>query len=223
VSRTREYVEIVRKALAGDKLAYDGREYTLPRPGGLGKSLRLLAQPVQERIPVYLGAVGPKAIEQTGAIADGWLPAFLDPAQPDVLMEPLRAGAERAGRPVSEIDVAAAVPVAIDDDVDAARAAIRPWTAFYLGAMGAKEKNFYVDVAARYGHGDAAREVQDRFTAGDRAGAAQAVTDELLESVGVACTPAQLDDRLAAFERAGVTTLLAVPCGDRERVVRALA
>jgi alkanesulfonate monooxygenase SsuD/methylene tetrahydromethanopterin reductase-like flavin-dependent oxidoreductase (luciferase family) len=190
---------------------------------GLGKPLKLLAKPVQERIPVYLGAVGPKAIEQTGEIADGWLPAFLDPSQPEVLLDPLRAGLSKAGRPISEIDIAAAVPVAIDDDLDAARDAVRPWTAFYLGAMGAKEKNFYVDLAARYGVGDAAREVQERFLAGDRAGAGAAVTDELLDRVALACTPSQLDDRLAAFEAVGVTTLLAVPCGDRAAVVRTLA
>jgi F420-dependent oxidoreductase-like protein len=221
LGRVRDYVDVVRRVLAREAVQ-------LPLPEGqdgmgLGKPLKLLAKPVQERIPIYLGAVGPKAIEQTGAIADGWLPAFLDPAQPEILLDPLRAGLEKAGRSLSEIDIAAAVPMAIDDDIAAARDAVRPWTAFYLGAMGAKEKNFYVDLADRYGHGDAAREVQERFLAGDRAGAGAAVTDELLDRVALACTPAQLDDRLAAFEAVGVTTLLAVPCGDREGVVRALA
>jgi F420-dependent oxidoreductase-like protein len=221
LARVREYVDVVRRALAREPVRLPLPE---DEPGmGLGKPLRLLAEPVQERIPVYLGSVGPKAIEQTGEIADGWLPAFLDPSQPEVLMEPLRAGAARAGRSLAEIDVAAGVPAAIADDLDEARAAVRPWTAFYLGAMGAKEKNFYVDLAARYGAGDAAREVQERFLAGDRAGAAEAVTDELLDRVALACTPAGLDERLAAFERAGVTTLLVVPFGDRERVVRTLA
>ena len=221
LGRVREYVDVVRRVLAREPV-----RLPLPdsEPGmGLGKPLKLLAKPVQERIPVYLGAVGPKAIEQTGAIADGWLPAFLDPSQPEVLLDPLRAGVEKAGRSLDEIDIAAAVPVAIDDDLAAARDAVRPWTAFYLGAMGAKEKNFYVDLAARYGHGHAAREVQDRFLAGDRAGAAAAVSDELLDRIALACTPAQLDARLAAFEAVGVTTLLAVPCGDRHGVVRTLA
>lgn len=221
LGRVREYVDVVRRVLAREPVQ-------LPMPAGepgmgLGKPLRLLATPVQERLPIYLGAVGPMSIEQTGEIADGWLPAFLDPAQPEVLLDPLKAGLERAGRSLADIDVAAAVPVAIDADLDAARDAVRPWTAFYLGAMGAKEKNFYVDLAARYGHGDAAREVQERMLGGDRAGAAAAVTDELIDRVALACTPAQLDSRLAAFESAGVTTLLAVPCGDRDGVVRALA
>jgi alkanesulfonate monooxygenase SsuD/methylene tetrahydromethanopterin reductase-like flavin-dependent oxidoreductase (luciferase family) len=178
---------------------------------------------VQERIPVYLGAVGPRAIVQTGEIADGWLPAFLDPANPDVLMGPLREGLAKAGRDASSLDVAAALPVAVADDVDAARDACRPWLAFYLGAMGAREKNFYVDLADRYGHGEVARDVQARMLDGDREGAARALTPELIDATALVTTPAGLDDRLAAYERAGVTTLLAVPSGDREATVRALA
>src|ERR687893_2511565 len=116
--RVREYVDVVRRALAREPVA-------LPLPPGeegmgLGKPLKLLTKPVQERIPVYLGAVGPKAIVQTGEIADGWLPAFLDPANPDVLMDPLREGLAKAGRDASSIDVAAGGPVAVSDDLDAA-------------------------------------------------------------------------------------------------------
>jgi alkanesulfonate monooxygenase SsuD/methylene tetrahydromethanopterin reductase-like flavin-dependent oxidoreductase (luciferase family) len=195
------------------------------QPGmGLGKPLRLLAKPVQVPIPVYLGSVGPKAIEQTGEIADGWLPAFLDPSNADVLLDPLRAGLAKAGRTMADIDVAAAVPVSIHEDIDKARDAARPWLAFYLGAMGAREKNFYVDLADRYGHGDIAREVQSRMLGGDRMGAATALTPELIDATGCVATPSTLDDRLAEYERAGVTTLLAIPSGeDRPGVVRALA
>ena len=154
---------------------------------GLGKPLKLLAKPVQSPIPVYLGAVGPKSIEQTGEIADGWLPAFLDPSNPDVLMDPLRAGLAKAGRDASSIDVAAALPVAVGEDVDSARDACRPWLAFYLGAMGAREKNFYVDLADRYGHGDVARDVQARMLDGDRMGAAGALTPELIDATALVC------------------------------------
>jgi F420-dependent oxidoreductase-like protein len=224
VSRTREYVEIVRMALAGEKLAYEGREYTLPLPGGLGKPLRLLAKPVQDRIPIYLGAIGPKAVHQTGAIADGWLPFMLDPADPEVLIGPLRAGAESAGRTLADIDIAPVVPLAIDEDLAAARDAVRPWLAFYLGSMGAKSKNFYVELAERQGHGEAARAVQEKGLSGDRLGAVAAVTDGLVDAGAIATTPAGLDERLAAYERAGVTTLVAVPCGeDKPGVLRALA
>jgi alkanesulfonate monooxygenase SsuD/methylene tetrahydromethanopterin reductase-like flavin-dependent oxidoreductase (luciferase family) len=213
---------VVRRALAREPVQVPlecGAEGT-----GLGRPLKLLTRPVQDRVPVYLGAIGPKSVEQAGAIADGWLPFLLDPADPGDLLGPLRRGAEAAGRSVDEIDVAPVVPVAIAEDVATARDAVRPWLAFYLGAMGAKEKNFYVELAERQGHGAAAREVQARALAGDRAGAAAAVTDALVDAGAVATTPAGLDERLATYERAGVTTLVAVPCGDdRPAVARALA
>jgi F420-dependent oxidoreductase-like protein len=226
LARTREYVEIVRKALAREPLEYDGRAFTLPlREGGtgLGKPLKLLAKPIQERIPVYLGAIGPRAVEQTGEIADGWLPFLLDPARPEVLMDPLRRGLEKAGRTLADLDVAAVVPVAVTDDLERARDEARPWIAFYLGAMGAREKNFYVELAERYGHGAAAHAVQDAFLSGDRAGSAAAVTDELVDAGAICTTPDGLADRLAAYAAAGVTTLVAVPTGDRPATVRALA
>jgi F420-dependent oxidoreductase-like protein len=227
VSRTREYVEIVRRALAREApLEFTGREYTLPMAGGtgLGKPLKLLAKPVQQPIPVYLGAVGPKAVEQVGEIADGWLPFLVDPEQFGVLMEPLRRGLEKAGRDLGDLDVAAAVPVGLADDLGAARDAVRPWLAFYVGAMGAKDKNFYVELADRSGHGDAARAVQARWLAGDRPGAVGALTDELVDAMALACTPAQLESRLAAYADAGVTTFVGVPCGpDKPAIVRALA
>jgi F420-dependent oxidoreductase-like protein len=222
--RTREYVEIVRKVLAREApLEHAGEEWTLPLPDGLGKPLKLLARPVQERIPIYLGAIGPKAVEQVGEIADGWLPFLLNPSEPDVLLDPLRAGAERAGRSLDDIDIAPVVPVSIHEDVEEARNLSRPWLAFYLGAMGAKDKNFYVELASLYGHGDSARQVQERMLAGDRVGAAAAVTPELIDASSIATTPAGLDDKLAAYEAAGVTTLVAVPGGDRTATVRLLA
>lgn len=224
VSRTREYVEIVRMALAGEKVAYSGREFSLPLADGLGKSLRLLAKPVQERIPIYLGAIGPKAVAQVGEIADGWLPFMFDPSEPELLLGPLRAGAEAAGRSLTDIDVAAAVPVGLSDDLGEARAAVKPLLAFYLGAMGAPDKNFYVDHAERAGFGDAAREVQRRWLGRDQAGAVAALPDALVDRMGIACAPAGLDARLAEYAAAGVDTLVCVPCGpDRPAIVRALA
>jgi F420-dependent oxidoreductase-like protein len=222
LARTREYVDVVRRTLARERI-----QVALDGDGGgtgLGKPLKLLTRPVQDPLPIYLGAIGPRAVRQAGALADGWLPFLLDPADPDVLMAPLRDGAAEAGRSVADIDVAPVVPVAVDEDLGAARDAVRPWLAFYLGAMGAKDKNFYVELAERQGHGPAARAVQERALAGDRAGAAQAVTDGLVDAGAIATTPAGLDERLAAYERAGVTTLVAVPCGeDRPGVLRALA
>jgi F420-dependent oxidoreductase-like protein len=222
LKRTRAYVDVVRRTLARERILMDlgGDD-----PGlGLGKPLRLLTRPVQDPLPIYLGANGPKAVRQTGAIADGWLPFMLDPADPEILLGPLREGAHAAGRSLADIDVAPVVALAIDEDLAAARDAVRPWLAFYLGAMGAEQKNFYVEVAERQGHGVAARDVQQKGLAGDRLGAVAAVTDGLVEAGAIATTPAGLDERLASYERAGVTTLVAVPCGDdRPGVLRALA
>jgi F420-dependent oxidoreductase-like protein len=226
LARTRDYVDIVRRALARERIQVplEGGDDPDAPPTGLGKPLKLLTRPVQDTLPIYLGAIGPRAVRQAGALADGWLPFLLNPAEPEVLLAPLREGAEAAGRSLSDIDVAPVVPVAIDEDLRAARAAVRPWLAFYLGAMGAKEKNFYVDLAERHGHGASAREVQELMLAGDRTGAAAAVTDALVDAGAIATTPAGLDERLALYERAGVDTLVAVPCGeDRPGVVRALA
>jgi F420-dependent oxidoreductase-like protein len=227
LGRTREYVEIVRKVLARETLEHDGEEWTLPlREGGtgLGKPLKLLAKPVQDRVPIYLGSIGPKAVEQTGEIADGWLPFLLDPARPELLLDPLRRGLAKAGREEGDFDIAAVVPVAIHDDQETAYNLVRPWLAFYLGAMGAKDKNFYVELADSYGHGEAARAVQAAFLDGDRMGAALAITDALIDSACIATTPDGLPAKLAAYEAAGVTTLVAVPSGDdKAGVVRALA
>src|ERR1700712_1411030 len=192
LGRTREYVDTVRRALAREKIQVpmEGAGVEGADPGlGLDKPLKLLTRPVQDRLPIYLGAIGPKAVRQTGAIADGWLPFMLDPADPEVLIRPLREGAEAAERSLADIDIAPVVPLAIDEDLAAARDAVRPWLAFYLGAMGAKSKNFYVELAALHGHGDSAREVQRLALAGDRAGSAAAVTDALVDASTIATTP----------------------------------
>ena len=179
---------------------------------------------MQRPIPVYLGASGPRAIEQAGEIADGWLPFMLDPREPERLLEPFRRGLERAGRDRADVDVAPCVPVALAADAGAARDAVRPWLAFYLGAMGSREKNFYVDLAAAAGHGDAARACQDAYLAGDRQAAGAALTPALIDAMAIATTPDRLDARLAAYEAAGADTLVVVPMGDdKAAVVRALA
>jgi alkanesulfonate monooxygenase SsuD/methylene tetrahydromethanopterin reductase-like flavin-dependent oxidoreductase (luciferase family) len=155
-------------------------------------------------------------VEQTAEIADGWIPFFFNPEQADEILAPVRAG----GR---DIDVSPAVLVCVDDDVSRARDMARPWLAIYLGGMGAKGKNFYVDTAERMGHGESARRVQELFMAGDRAGAGAAISDEIIDACSICCRAPDLDDRLAAFERAGADTLLAMPFGDRPRIVEALA
>ena len=212
LARTREYVEVVRAVLAREApLEYEGDEFRLPVEGtGLGKPLKLLIHPTRREIPIYLGAIGPRAVEQAAEIADGWMPFFFTPE----LAEPF------AGRAV---DISPVVLVCVDDDVARARDMARPWLAIYLGGMGAKGKNFYVETAERMGHGESARRVQELFMAGDRDGAAAAISDELIDSSAICCPPGDLDDRLADYERAGADTLLAMPFGDRPRIVEALA
>jgi F420-dependent oxidoreductase-like protein len=214
--RTREYVEIVRAALAREApLEYAGEEFQLPVEGtGLGKPLKLLAKPVQERIPIYLGAIGPKSVEQTARIADGWLPFMFSPETADELLTPFVG---------TDVDISPVVMLCVDEDLDRARDMARPWLAVYLGGMGAKGKNFYVETAERFGAGESAREVQERFLAGDRAGAAAALSTDLIDHSAVCCRPDELDERLAAYERAGATSFLAMPFGDRPRIVEALA
>jgi F420-dependent oxidoreductase-like protein len=216
LARTREYVEIVRAALAREgPLEYRGEEFQLPLEGSeLGRPLKLLAKPVQERIPIYLGAMGPKAVEQAARIADGWLPFMFAPERAEELLAPFRG---------TEVDIAPVVMVCVDDDRERARDLARPWLALYMGAMGAKEKNFYVETADRFGHGESARRVQELFQAGDREGAARALSDELIEGSAICCRPGELDERLAEYERAGAQTLLAMPFGNRPRIVEALA
>ena len=216
LARTREYVEIVRRALAREgPLEYEGDEFRLPVEGtGLGKPLKLLARPVQERVPIYLGAMGPKAVEQAARIADGWLPFMFNPERAAELLAPFE------GR---NVDIAPVVMTCVDDDLDRARDLARPWLAMYLGGMGAKGKNFYLQTAERFGQGESARRVQDLFMAGDRAGAAAALSAELIDGSAICCRPGELHDRLAEYERAGATTFLAMPFGDRPRIVEALA
>ncbi len=230
VTRTREYIEIVRKALDGEKVIADGEFWTLPLPEdqgmGLGKPLRMLGRPAKEHIPIYLGAIGPKAVEQVGAIADGWLPFMYSPKDPSILRDPLVRGAESVGRSITDIRIASSAAVAVADTQREARDAVKPWLVFYLGAMGAKAKNFYVDLADMYGFGDSARDCQDRFLAGDRLGAADALTDELIDAVSICVTPDQLEARVAEYEGIGSNELICIPCGDaagKDRTIRALA
>jgi F420-dependent oxidoreductase-like protein len=227
VTRTREYVDIIRKIVAREgPVDYQGKAFQLPVRDaglGLGKPLKMLAHPVRSEIPIYLGAIGPKSVEMVGEIADGWLPFMLGPEDPEPLLEPLRRGLDKAGRTISDIDIAPCVPLAVHEDLDTARNLVRPWLAFYLGAMGAEKKNFYVELAERLGHGEAARECQRLFLSGDRIGAATSLPDEAIDMACIAATPAGLDDRLAAYESMGANTLVAVPCGDHAAVIRALA
>jgi F420-dependent oxidoreductase-like protein len=207
LQRTREYVEVVRMALRRERLEYHGETIELPLPDGPGKALKLTISPVQEEIPIYLAAIGPKNVALTGEIADGWLPVFLAPEHLDVLMAPLEEGAQRAGRTLDDFDIAPTVNVLISDDIEAARDAMRPILALYVGGMGSREKNFYNALVQRYGFEDAAREVQDLYLDDKKEEAAAALPAELIDTVTLCGPQDRVRDRLAVYAQAGVGTL----------------
>ena len=157
LGRTREYVEIVRLALSRQKVEYDGVHWTLPLPDGPGKALRLTVHPAREDIPIYLAAVGPKNLELTGEIADGWLAIFFAPEYAKESLGHIRAGQEKAGRGERAFDVVPTVPVIVGDDVQACAEPVRHYAALYVGGMGSREQNFYNQLAGRMGYEDAAR------------------------------------------------------------------
>jgi F420-dependent oxidoreductase-like protein len=225
--RTREYVEVVRQALARERLEYHGETIELPLPDGPGKALKLMIAPVQERIPIYLAAIGPKNTALAGEIADGWLPAFFSPEHVAELRALLEEGAARAGRSLEGFDIAPSINVFINDDLELARNVMRPALALYIGGMGSREQNFYNKLAQRYGFEAAAKEVQDLYLEGKKAEACGAIPDELIDMVSL-CGPADLvRERIAVFRDAGVGSLLITPMvfsvEDRLAQVRAAA
>src|ERR687891_1523265 len=211
LQRTREYVEIVRKALARERLEYDGDAYTLPLPDGPGKALKLMIAPVQERIPIYIAAIGPKNTQLCGEIADGWLPVFFSPEHVDGSRALLEEGAARSGRSLDGFDVAPTVQVAIDDDVDRARDSMRPFIALYVGGMGSRQRNFYNQLVRRYGFEEAAREIQDLYLDGRKDEAAAAIPPELIDLVTMAGPRERVRERLEVYREAGVGTLIVSP------------
>jgi F420-dependent oxidoreductase-like protein len=228
LARTREYVDILRKALARERLEYEGEAYTLPLPDGPGKALKLTIAPVQERIPIYIASIGPKNTQLTGEIADGWLPIFFSPEHVDQSRDLLEEGAARSGRSLDDgFDIAPGVNVAIDDDVDAARDRMRHFIALYVGGMGSRDRNFYNQLVQRYGFEDAAREIQDLYLEGKKDKAAAAVPAELIDTITLVGPRERIRDRLAVYRDAGVGTLIVVPVGhepaERRRMVREIA
>src|SRR5919112_1343079 len=174
LQRTREYVAVVRKALARERLEFEGETLTLPLPDGPGKALKLTIKPVQDEIPIFLAAIGPNNTALAGEIADGWIPTLFSPEHVAEFRPLLEEGAAAAGRDLNGFDIAPTVNVFVTDDVAAARDAMRPFLALYVGGMGSRERNFYNQLVQRYGFEDAAREVQDLYLEGKRDEAAAA-------------------------------------------------
>jgi F420-dependent oxidoreductase-like protein len=202
LGKTREYVDIVRSVLRRERLEHHGAHYDIPLRGGtgLGKPLKLMARPLRSEIPIYLAAIGPKAVEQAFEIADGWLPIFWSPERARSVFPLDRA---REG-----FDVAPSVPAVLTDDVDSGRAALKEYYSFYIGGMGARGTNFYNDLFTRYGYGAEAREIQELFLGGHQREAATKVPDAFVDEVALVGSVDRIADRLAAWRESGATTLL---------------
>ena len=211
LARTREYVDIVKMALARERVSYQGETYTLPLPDGPGKALHLMLHPVREHLPLYIASIGPKNLELTGEVADGWLAVFFAPQFADDLLGHLSAGRAKAGKTMDGFDVVPTVPLVIGDDVDAAIDQVRHYAALYIGGMGSREQNFYNALAARMGYADEAAAVQEKYLAKDYAGAAAAVPAEFVDNTALVGPVGRIAERMAAFAEAGVTTLTVSP------------
>jgi F420-dependent oxidoreductase-like protein len=211
LARTREYVDIVNLALSRRRVRYSGEHYTLPLPDGPGKALQLTVHPVREHIPIYLAAVGPKNLELTGEIADGWLAIFLSTEFVGEQLQRIEAGRASVGKTLEGFDVVASAPLLVGTDARAAADPVRGYAALYIGGMGSREVNFYNQLAVRMGFPEQAAVIQDRFMARDYEAAAAAVPWEFIDATSLIGPPDRIAERMAAFAAAGVTTLNVVP------------
>jgi F420-dependent oxidoreductase-like protein len=226
LGRTREIVEICRAVWRRERVQYDGKHYQIPLPAeagtGLGKPLKLINHPVRERIPITIAALGPKNVELTAEIAEGWQPVFYLPDQAaSVWGEALAAGAAKRDPALGPLDVMVHASLAIGDNVEDRLAGVKPQLALYLGGMGAKGRNFYHNLATRYGFGEAADRIQELYLSGRKQEAIDAVPDELVRGMSLIGPRGYVAERLAAFAEAGVTTLLLAPvAADRDESLR---
>jgi F420-dependent oxidoreductase-like protein len=212
LTRTREYVAIVQTIFKREELlTFDGQLYTLPYDGpdatGLGKPLKSTLEATPD-IPIYLAAIGPKNVALAAEIADGWLPIFFSPQKYDKIYKTsIEEGLKRSGKSPADFDIAPSVSVVIDDDLEVCYNALRPMLALYIGGMGARNRNFYNDLAARYGYEDAAAEIQELYLAGRKGEAMMAVPGELIDEVALVGPKARIRERLSTWQNSPVTTL----------------
>lgn len=215
VTRAREYVEILRKIWKReDPLEFHGEHYDIPCRGGsgLGKPLKLILHPQRPTIPIYLAAIGPKNVALAAEVADGWLPILFSPDRMKVYQEWLDEGFAKAGtgKDLTNFDIAPTVTIQMGDDIDACRNMVKPFIALYVGGMGARDKNFYFNIACRYGYEEAAHKIQDLYLAGKKMEATMAVPDEFVDEVALCGPRERIAERLSAWKTCGITTMI---CG----------
>jgi F420-dependent oxidoreductase-like protein len=212
LQRTREIIEICREVWKRERIEHSGKAYTIPLPPeqgtGLGKPLKLITHPMRDRIPVYVASLGPKNVEMTAEVADGWLPLFYLPERAkDVWGADLAAGADKRAADLGPLEVVAGGLVSIGDDAASIRDFARPMVALYVGGMGARGRNFSNDLVCRYGFEKEAKLIQDLYLDGKKQEAAAAVPDELLEATTMCGPEGYVRDRLEAYRESGVTQL----------------
>ncbi len=221
LGRTREIVQVCRTVWRREVLEHAGPNYTMPLPAeqgtGLGKALKLITHPVRADIPIYVASLGNKNVQLTAEIADGWLPIFYIPERAaSVWGDALAAGAAARDPQLGALEISAGGIVAVVDDPAEAKAVrdfARPLIALYVGGMGAKGKNFYNELACRYGYEAEASQIQELYLSGDKRGAAALVPDEMLELTNLVGPEGYIRDRIAAFKESGVTVLQVTPVG----------
>jgi F420-dependent oxidoreductase-like protein len=211
--RLRETVEIIRCAVQGKRLTYKGDVYEVPLAGGEGRALQSAARP-RPAIPIYLAALAPRSLELTGEIADGWLGMAFMPECAHVFLDHLATGAQRAGRPLADLDLQAGGVAAVSDDVDRLMPSLKRRLAFTLGGMGSRQHNFYNDAFRRAGYEDVAAEVQRLWLAGHWREAAGRVPSELVLQTNLVGTAPMVRRRLEAYASAGITTIRVEAAGD---------
>jgi len=211
--RTREYIEVVREIIARQgPLEHHGTHYDLPLEGAEGKALKLNFHPLRNEVPIFVGAIGRKSVQMTAEVADGWIPIFFSVDHfEETWGEYLEAGFAATGRTRADLEVSPSLACAIDGDLDAARNMVKASLLLYLGGMGSRKTNFYVDLAHRFGFGDVADEVQRLFQAGDRGGAFEALPDEIVHATSLIGTEAEVAERVERFAAAGVDRLIVSP------------
>lgn len=216
LGRTREYVEVVRQALSGERVRHEGEHYPLPLPDGPGKALQLTVHGARKNLPIYLASVGPRNLELTGEIADGWLGIFCSPEHLSTHLAHISAGRAKAGRgDLDGFDVAPTIPLVAGKDWKRCANATRPYTALYVGGMGSREKNFYNQLATTMGYGEAAAKVQDAYLDRRYDEAMAALPLELLDSIALLGPVERIAERMTALAEAGATTLnIAPPPGE---------
>jgi F420-dependent oxidoreductase-like protein len=217
LERTREIIGICRKVWRREVLTNDGL-YPIPLPPGLGtglgKPLKLINHPVRAEIPIWVASMGPKNVEMTAELADGWFPfLFIPERAADVWKDALAAGTAKRAAGLGPLEIAAGGLAAIGEGLEHLREFARPMTALYVGGMGAKGRNFYNALTSRYGFEAEAALIQDLYLSGKKEEAAAAVPAELLELTSLVGPAGYVKERIAAYRQAGVTVLNVTPVG----------